>query len=519
MKEKKYKTIFFKQTHNTQDSKNKQENIMNYNSFIKESLYKLTHGAKSNFNMEYIEQTLTLLGYIITSTKTEQFANNLVPDLEYALRKDEEILSNMELTDAILKRFGCLILPSQLAKNMPSIPDKGIAQTFANLFSNILFVDGVDNFFYSNTFATGYNDSNIDLFIKQKSANYMSIIDNIDYTKAEGNILGDIFNYFLSQYSLYNKSNPGIWLHDGVAELSASLLGKATDIDTIYETTSKTGQILTKIGEDKTIYIHERYTFLYKICLMNMIANDIPIKNVHASNTNVIEKSKWDIKADAVICNPPYGMTLEDLNNPNVLGDERFSSINSFLSRQRADMLFVLDAITHMNDKAKALIIMPPGPLYRAGAEAKVRMNLIDENMVETIIQLSKGIVAGTNISFNLMVLNKNKADDNIFFVDASEIYTKTSNKKYLSTEDVSRILAIVNNRQNSKFSHLASPEEIDENGNNLTVSLYVEDIDNEENNIEDIKHFEQTLNEIVDRAQELRSSINKVIEEIKAIK
>ncbi|MFO1473348.1 MAG: N-6 DNA methylase [Lysobacterales bacterium] len=56
--------------------------------------------------------------------------------------------------------------------------------------------------------------------------------------------------------------------------------------------------------------------------------------------------------------------------------------------------------------------------LYRGGAEQKIRKYLIDNNYVDTVIQLPPDLFFGTTIATCIIVLKKSKRDNATLFID-----------------------------------------------------------------------------------------------------
>lgn len=112
------------------------------------------------------------------------------------------------------------------------------------------------------------------------------------------------------------------------------------------------------------------------------------------------------------------------------------------------------------------------------------------------------------------MVLKKGKQDSSTLFIDASNEYVKVTNNNKLSDENIARIVDIFTKREDVQYiAHLATYDEIKENGYNLSVSTYVEQEDTRE--VIDIVELNKQISEIVAREQLLRDEIDKIIAEI----
>lgn len=156
-----------------------------------------------------------------------------------------------------------------------------------------------------------------------------------------------------------------------------------------------------------------------------------------------------------------------------------------------------------------------PGIMYRGGAEKKIRKYLIDNNFIDCIIQLPNNLFFGTSIATCIMVLKKNKSDNNILFIDSSKEFVKVTNNNKLSDENIQHIVDAYGCRENVKYFAASVPiEKIAENDYNLSVSNYVEAEDTREKI--DINVLNAEIEQIVEKEALLRTEIDKVIAEIK---
>ena len=112
------------------------------------------------------------------------------------------------------------------------------------------------------------------------------------------------------------------------------------------------------------------------------------------------------------------------------------------------------------------------------------------------------------------MVMKRGKADSKTLFIDASNECIKVTNNNKLTEDNINKIVQVFTNREEIvHFSHLASYDEVKENGYNLSVSTYVEAKDTREKI--DIVKLNAEIKEIVAREQVLRDEIDRIIAEI----
>lgn len=154
----------------------------------------------------------------------------------------------------------------------------------------------------------------------------------------------------------------------------------------------------------------------------------------------------------------------------------------------------------------------------RGGAEQKIRKYLVDNNFVETVIQLPANLFFGVTIATCIIVLSKGKVDDRVLFVDASEEFSHVGNKNKLMPENIERVFRTVNERaEEPHFSKLVPIDEIgsDEGAYNLSVGTWVEKASVKEEI--DIAELNERIRGIVAREQELREQIDAIVADLEA--
>ncbi|HHX70620.1 MAG TPA: N-6 DNA methylase, partial [Gallicola sp.] len=161
-----------------------------------------------------------------------------------------------------------------------------------------------------------------------------------------------------------------------------------------------------------------------------------------------------------------------------------------------------------------AAIVCFPGILYRGGAEQKIRKYLIDNNYIDTIIQLPSDLFFGSTISTIVMVLRKNKKQNKVLFIDASNEFVRFDTKNKLSEENIEKILETVKYRKEEKyFSKYVDQKNIVDNNYNLSINNYVKIEDTRE--VIDIKVLNNQIEEVVKKVDRLRKEIDKIVLEL----
>jgi len=250
----------------------------------------------------------------------------------------------------------------------------------------------------------------------------------------------------------------------------------------------------------------------YNLCRINMFLHDINYNHFDIAHGDTLtDPNHWDDEPfDAIVSNPPYSINWEGKNNPLLINDPRFSPAGVLAPPSKADLAFTMHMLSWLSTSGTAAIVEFPGVLYRGGAEQKIREYLIENNYIDTVIQLPPDLFFGTGIATCIIVLKKSKKDNKTLFIDASAEFVRGGNKNKLNDENRQNILTAFKNRQDSEhFAKLVDNQKIGENDYNIAVSSYVEQEDTRE--VIDITRLNAEISRIVARQSELRTAIMKL--------
>lgn len=319
--------------------------------------------------------------------------------------------------------------------------------------------------------------------------------------KQDYDVLGFVYEYLISKFAANAGKKAGEFYtpHEVslfMAEIIAHHLQNREEIK-IYDPTSGSGSLLINIGKAVgkyidpkkiTYYAQELKQNTYNLTRMNLVMRNIEPANIVTRNGDTLEKD-WPyfddsdpentynpLFVDAVVSNPPYSQKWK---NKNMGNDIRFKQYG-LAPNGKADYAFLLHDLYHLKDDGIMTIVLPHGVLFRGksddGSEGQIRAKLIEKNRIDAIIGLPADIFFGTGIPTIVMVLKKNKTDDDVLIVDASKYYIKADKKNKLQASDIRRIVEVVTERKEvPKFSRRVSRDEIRQNDYNLNIPRYVD--------------------------------------------
>ena len=222
----------------------------------------------------------------------------------------------------------------------------------------------------------------------------------------------------------------------------------------------------------------------YNLCRINMFLHDINYEKFDiAHGDTLIDPAHWDDEPfEAIVSNPPYSIKWDGDANPLLINDPRYAPAGVLAPKSKADLAFTMHMLSWLAVNGTAAIVEFPGVLYRGGAEQKIRKYLVDNNYVDTVIQLPPDLFFGTTIATCIIVLKKSKTDNKILFIDASAEFIRQGNKNKLNEAHRQTILDAFTTRADvDHFARLVDNAEIADNGYNSSVSSYVEAEDTRE--------------------------------------
>ena len=513
---------------------------------LHKTIWKIANELRGSVDgWDFKQYVLGLLFYRFISENIEHYVNGNqrkagISNFEYRNITDEEAIMGKQ---QILEEKGFFILPSELFCNVrkKAENDENLNVTISNIFKNIETsargtaseddVKGLfDDFTIDNKLGNTVDERNKKLV---KMLNAIGDLQLGDYQDNNIDLFGDAYEYLMTMYaSSAGKSGGEFFTPQEVGELLARIvIMDKTSVNKVYDPACGSGGLLLKfakiLGKENVkqgFFGQEINLTTYNLARINMFLHNINYNNFHiARGDTLIHPQFWDDEPfDAIVSNPPYSIHWAGKENPLLINDERFSPAGVLAPSSKADLAFTMHMLSWLSPKGTAAIVEFPGVLYRGGAEQKIRKYMIDNNFIDTVIQLPPDLFFGTSIATCILVLKKNKTDNNILFVDASNEFVRNTNKNKLSTRDdtkdennnVNHIVNLVKNRKEvENKSYLATYEEVKENDYNISVNSYLKTNLNEKKI--DIKEVNKRLAEIVPKQEQLRKELEEIIREL----
>ena len=455
-------------------------------------------------------------------------------DFDYAKISDTDA---EELRSDMVNTKGFFILPSQLFCNVRKNArnNKDLNETLEKIFKSIEASakgteseDDLDGLFAD----VDVNSNKLGTTVDKRNDKLCKLLDGIgemklgNYQDNSIDAFGDAYEFLMGMYaSNAGKSGGEYYTPQEVSELLTKLtvVGK-TEVNKVYDPACGSGSLLLKfakiLGRDKVrrgFFGQEINLTTYNLCRINMFLHDINFDKFNiACDDTLTNPQHWDEEPfEAIVSNPPYSIKWVGDDDVTLINDPRFSPAGVLAPKSKADMAFIMHSLSWLATNGTAAIVCFPGIFYRGGAEQKIRKYLVDNDFIDTIIQLPDNLFFGTSIATCIMVMKKSKQDNSVLFIDASKECEKVTNNNKLRPQNIENILKIFTERKEEipHISKLVPNKDIAEKDYNLSVSTYVEKEDTREKI--DIKVLNEQIKKIVAREQVLRNEIDKIVADI----
>ena len=350
-------------------------------------------------------------------------------------------------------------------------------------------------------------------------------------------ILGDVYEYLIGQFAANaGKKGGEFYTPHEVSQILAKLVTmdakKNIDQFRVYDPTMGSGSLLLTVqkalseGEHESsvdFYGQELNTTTYNLARMNLMMHGVNYRNMNLKRGDTLD-ADWPfaekdgiqlpLKFDAVVANPPYSQKWE-IKSIDRSKDSRFKF--GVAPASKADYAFVLHGLYHLESTGTMAIVLPHGVLFRGGGEGKIRQKIIDENLLHAVIGLPANLFYGTSIPTCVLVFKGRKARgkrSDVLFIDASNDFEKGKNQNRLTADNITKIIETYHKREYvDKYAHVASLEEIKENGYNLNIPRYVDTFEEEE--VAPLSEVAQELTQVRSEIEATSASLFKLLGEL----
>lgn len=312
---------------------------------------------------------------------------------------------------------------------------------------------------------------------------------NLDDAHCTNDVLGHAYEYLIKKFAdLTNKKAGEFYTPRPVVKLMVRVIDPKSG-ETVYDPACGTGGMLIEarnhINDDfaclRRIFGQEKNLTTSAIARMNLYLHGAEDFSIFRGDT--LRKPAFITKDklrtfDCVISNPPF--SLENWGDDIWENDQYGRNFLGVPPASSGDFAWIEHMIKSMKPRTgRIAVVLPQGVLFRAAKEEKIRRQLLDLDILDTIVGLGPNLFYGAGLSACIMILRSYKPlnkRNKVLFVNASSIYKKGRAQNELLDEHVDRIYELVTDYKDvDGLARIVPVEEILSNNCNLNISRYVE--------------------------------------------
>lgn len=273
-------------------------------------------------------------------------------------------------------------------------------------------------------------------------AELLRIFNNETIDKIGGDIIGRIYEYFLSKFAKAVASDDGVFFTPkSLVKMLVNVLEpqKGIMLDPACGSGGmfvQTGDFVNQSGMNAnqlmTFYGQEKVEYNANLCLMNMAVHGLTGKIVSGDAANTFYHDAHNLagKCDYVIANPPFN--VDKVKEEAVISAGRLPlgkpGVNAKTKEfGNANYLWINYFYAYLNNHGRAGFVMASSATDSANKDRDIRENLVKTGNVDVMVSVGNNFFYTLSLPCSLWFFDKAKRPENrdkVLFIDARNYYT-----------------------------------------------------------------------------------------------
>ena len=289
---------------------------------------------------------------------------------------------------------------------------------------------------------TGVLPKSYTMFADDLLADLLRIFNNQTIDEVGGDVIGRIYEYFLSKFAKAVASDDGVFftpkslvkmLVNVLEPTSGIMLDPACGSGGMFV---QTGDFVNQAGlnanTQMTFYGQEKVEYNAQLCLMNMAVHGLNGKIISGDEANSFYHDAYNLegKCDYVMANPPFNVDKVKSESAWAAGRLPFGlpGVNS-KSKEigNANYLWISYFHAYLNDHGRAGFVMASSATDSANKDRDIREQLVRTGDVDVMVSVGNNFFYTLSLPCSLWFFDKAKRAENrdkVLFIDARNYYT-----------------------------------------------------------------------------------------------
>ena len=270
----------------------------------------------------------------------------------------------------------------------------------------------------------------------------LRIFNNKTIDEVGGDIIGRIYEYFLSKFAKAVASDDGVFFTPkSLVKMLVNVLEPTQGV--MLDPACGSGGMFVQTGDfvnqaglnantQMTFFGQEKVEYNAQLCLMNMAVHGLNGKIISGDEANSFYHDAHNLagKCDYVMANPPFNVDKVKAESASAAGRLPFGlpGVNAKTKEVgNANYLWISYFYAYLNDHGRAGFVMAKSATDSANKDRDIREKLVHTGDVDVMVNVGNNFFYTLSLPCSLWFFDRNKnvdIRDKVLFIDASNYYT-----------------------------------------------------------------------------------------------
>lgn len=289
---------------------------------------------------------------------------------------------------------------------------------------------------------TGILPKSYTMFSDELLRELLRIFNNKTLDEIGGDVIGRIYEYFLSKFAKAVASDDGVFFTPkSLVKMLVNVLEPKQGV--MLDPACGSGGMFVQTGDfvnaggmnantQMTFYGQEKVEYNAQLCLMNMAVHGLNGRIVSGDESNSFYHDAHNLagKCDYVMANPPFNVDKVKSESASAAGRLPFGlpGVNAKTKEiGNANYLWISYFYAYLNDHGRAGFVMASSATDSANKDRDIREKLVLTGDVDVMVSVGNNFFYTLSLPCSLWFFDKAKRLENknrVLFIDARNYYT-----------------------------------------------------------------------------------------------
>ena len=270
----------------------------------------------------------------------------------------------------------------------------------------------------------------------------LRIFNNKTIDEVGGDVIGRIYEYFLSKFAKAVASDDGVFFTPkSLVKMLVNVLEPKQGV--MLDPACGSGGMFVQTGDfvnaagmnantSMTFFGQEKVEYNAQLCLMNMAVHGLNGRIISGDEANSFYYDAHNLagKCDYVMANPPFNVDKVKADSASAAGRLPFGlpGVNAKTKEVgNANYLWISYFYAYLNDHGRAGFVMASSATDSANKDRDIREKLVRTGDVDVMVSVGNNFFYTLSLPCSLWFFDRNKnaeIRDKVLFIDARNYYT-----------------------------------------------------------------------------------------------